>query len=276
MLQPLTVNQRARQSIIELRQRLPTTQREAASTSVVRHIMKHPAFIRARHIALYYPFRGEVSPLELIFKSQSQQQFYLPVTPSSGEALTFKQWQANSPLHSNRLGIKEPMDQAPCIEANSLDLVIMPLVAFDDFGHRLGMGQGFYDLTFAFLNTSEEEADATGPVLLGVAYDFQRVNQLEPESWDVPLHGVVTPHWGVRLFPKKPRKVDTEVDSDAPPKVASEPKEQSREQSEKKQRSDAQNKTKPERFQSKERKPFKPSPKRGEARPNAGTKKQKR
>jgi 5-formyltetrahydrofolate cyclo-ligase len=67
--------------------------------------------------------------------------------------------------------------------------VLTPLVAFDLHGNRLGMGGGFYDRTFEFLN---RHTHWRRPLLIGLAYDFQRVEQLYSHGWDVRLSGVVT------------------------------------------------------------------------------------
>ena len=70
-----------------------------------------------------------------------------------------------------------------------LDLVLVPLVAFDDRGNRLGMGGGYYDQTFAFLSQRQHYRR---PTLLGVAYEFQRLVALPVQAWDIPLDGVAT------------------------------------------------------------------------------------
>ena len=73
--------------------------------------------------------------------------------------------------------------------ARQLDVVIAPLVAFDESLNRLGMGGGYYDRTFAFRKRARV---LRRPVLIGVAYSFQRVDRLQPENWDVPLDVVIT------------------------------------------------------------------------------------
>ncbi len=66
--------------------------------------------------------------------------------------------------------------------------MLVPLTVFDSDCNRLGMGGGYYDSSFAFRQT----AQATAPTLIGVAHEFQRVDKLQPESWDVRLDVVVT------------------------------------------------------------------------------------
>ena len=68
--------------------------------------------------------------------------------------------------------------------------MIVPLVGFDDECHRIGMGRGFYDRAFSFVGRSEPPRR---PRLVGVAFDEQRCERIDPQEWDVALDAVVTP-----------------------------------------------------------------------------------
>ena len=90
----------------------------------------------------------------------------------------------------NRYNILEPeLKNAELIAAENLDLVLVPLVAFDLSGNRLGMGAGFYDTTFSFLNNIKRPSK---PYLLGLAYEWQKLATLEKENWDITLDAVIT------------------------------------------------------------------------------------
>ena len=96
---------------------------------------------------------------------------------------------------TNFFGILEPHLGAR-IDTRRLDIVLTPLVAFDDRGVRIGVGRGYYDRCFQFLrNRSAWQR----PKLLGVAYELQHLPYLERQAWDVPLWGAVT-EAGVRRF----------------------------------------------------------------------------
>jgi 5-formyltetrahydrofolate cyclo-ligase len=114
---------------------------------------------------------------------------YLPViTPR--QSLWFAPYAEGDPLALNRFGIPEPARPGlSLVGARALDLILTPLVAFDDQGHRLGMGGGFYDRTLSFLRQRHAWHK---PRLLGVAHELQRISALTAEPWDVPLDGVAT------------------------------------------------------------------------------------
>jgi 5-formyltetrahydrofolate cyclo-ligase len=95
---------------------------------------------------------------------------------------------AEGATRANHLGIDEPAGACE-IGARWLDLVFLPLVGFDSHGMRLGMGGGYYDRTFAFLNL---RTAWRAPRLVGIAYEFQHIDRIEPAPHDVRLDAVVT------------------------------------------------------------------------------------
>lgn len=97
--------------------------------------------------------------------------------------MRFAIYQPDDPLRTNQYHILEPM-RDDTFSGDELDLVILPLVGFDEKGHRLGMGGGYYDATFA--QTSSK------PFLLGLGYECQKVPELPKDAWDILLNGVLT------------------------------------------------------------------------------------
>ncbi len=89
----------------------------------------------------------------------------------------------------NQYGIPEPRP-VELIDPRSLDLVLTPLVAFDDSGNRLGMGAGYYDRCFAFLG--HRKFWFSPPKLVGVGYSVQHVEPITAAPWDIPLWGIIT------------------------------------------------------------------------------------
>ncbi len=91
-------------------------------------------------------------------------------------------------MERNPFGILEP-SAGPFIDARSLDLVLTPLVAFDDRGIRLGMGGGFYDRCFKFLRIRTAWCK---PKLVGVGFEHQHLPSIRAASWDVRLSCAIT------------------------------------------------------------------------------------
>jgi 5-formyltetrahydrofolate cyclo-ligase len=118
-------------------------------------------------------------------------QVYLPILAGNPqEHLVFAPYRSDTKLKPNRFGIPEPqIGNEELLTPQYLDLVLTPLVAFDASGTRLGMGGGFYDRTFAFLN---HPGHFSKPRLFGLAYELQRVDHLPRQPWDVPLQGIIT------------------------------------------------------------------------------------
>jgi 5-formyltetrahydrofolate cyclo-ligase len=155
------------------------------SNQICNKIRALETYRKAKHLALYFAVNGEVD-LTLLWKTAPLHgKFcYFPVINENDATLSFLPATPATAFKNNRFGIAEPdvsMDQAISLE--QLDLVLLPLVAFDIHCVRLGMGAGYYDRTFANINNTK---------LLGVAYQFQRIDFINPEPWDVALDAVVT------------------------------------------------------------------------------------
>jgi 5-formyltetrahydrofolate cyclo-ligase len=174
------------------RRALPCRDRAAAALAVAQRLATLRVFRTGRRIACYWPYQGELDLHPLMQRIwELRKQCYLPLVSSRyPRTLRFARHEPDALLRLNHLGIAEP--HAPGNErvaAAALDLIIVPLVAFDAAGNRLGWGAGHYDRTLAFLNRRRHWRR---PRLIGVGYDFQRVDNIESAPWDVPLDGVVT------------------------------------------------------------------------------------
>lgn len=153
----------------------------------------------ARRVAAFVAVDAELDPGPFVAAVRpSRRQIFLPVLGPRPGTLSFVRVEAGDLLEPNRYGIPEPR---PGVSANAkfLDLVLVPLVGFDDTGNRLGMGAGYYDRTFAFRRGRRHWF---GPLLIGFAYECQRIDTLPAMPWDVPLDGVVTEE-GVQMFTRR-------------------------------------------------------------------------
>lgn len=187
-----TRRQSVRRDLREQRRALSWPEQRRAAHDLATRMAATRLFRVSRRIALYLPNDGEIDPQPLMQRIWSAgKRCYLPILSRlRHDRLWFAPYTDGTPLASNRFGIPEPMTAAhKWVRAQELDLILMPLVAFDVHGNRLGMGGGFYDKSLAFLRTRTLWRK---PHLVGLAHDFQRVDKLETFAWDVPLQGVVT------------------------------------------------------------------------------------
>ncbi|MFS2069046.1 5-formyltetrahydrofolate cyclo-ligase [Pseudomonas sp. CT11-2] len=169
----------------------PCQQREAAR-GLYKQLAQHPLFRRAKHISLYLPTDGEIDPRLLMRAAQRRgKATYLPVLSAWPRTkMVFQRIRPGEKLKPNRFRIPEPRANiARQRKVWALDLVLLPLVGFDDVGGRLGMGGGFYDRSLAYL---ARRKNWRKPTLLGLAHECQKVQRLAQASWDVPLQGTVT------------------------------------------------------------------------------------
>jgi 5-formyltetrahydrofolate cyclo-ligase len=146
----------------------------------------------SKRIALYLQNDGEIDPSPLVaIANLHHKNCYLPVLrPRFQHGLWFAEQRSSEQLQPNRFGINEPNPhKRRIVPPWALDLILLPLVAFDENGNRLGMGGGFYDYTLAYLNKRKIWRK---PKLIGVAHELQKVKLLQSNPWDVPLDGVIT------------------------------------------------------------------------------------
>ena len=170
----------------ELRQRrrtLSPQDQSAAARTVAIHFARIPGWPTARRIALYLASDGEIdtAPLSADCRAAKKQLFLTVIGEKN--LMEFAEWKPGSELATNRYGIPEPPRSAQRCTAAALDIIVLPLVAWDRTGGRLGMGGGYYDRALAGVN---------GPLLVGLAHAVQQVPQVPRDEWDIPLDYVVT------------------------------------------------------------------------------------
>lgn len=182
-----------RKAIRSRRQSLYAKENRSHGESVSRHLASLAAFRRARRVAVYLSVNGELDTAPLIERLLlKRKQLYLPVLhPFRQGRLLFCQWDGKHPLLANRFGISEPQCRSTTLmmTLRKLDIVIVPLVAFDNALNRIGMGGGYYDRTFGYARSFGRWKR---PLLIGVAHRFQQVEKIEPSPWDVSLDYVIT------------------------------------------------------------------------------------
>ncbi len=148
----------------------------------------NPLFASATIVAAYAPMKDEISPLPAMARANwSDLKLTFPFFVDRDSRMTFR---AGPPVKPGPWGILQPAADA---DIASPDLILMPLVAIDRSGNRIGMGKGHYDRTLPGLR-------AAGARLIGCGWSFQRIDEdLAPDSWDVGLDGFASPD-GLEMF----------------------------------------------------------------------------
>ncbi|RXR04239.1 5-formyltetrahydrofolate cyclo-ligase [Pseudoxanthomonas composti] len=175
-----------RRTLRERRRALPAAQRIAGAEALAARLLALPFLPDRGYVAGYWATDGEIGLHAFQLKLPPGLVYCLPVL--YGEELRFAPWRPGDALVTNRFGIPEP-DLAPssALEPAQMALVVMPLVGFDEAGHRLGMGGGWYDRSFA----ARAHAPAP-PWLVGAAFEAQRVALPPPRPWDVRPDAICT------------------------------------------------------------------------------------
>jgi len=189
----------SRQYFRAQRNTLSSQQQAQHAQALSRHIAQYLRLKRVKNVAIYLPADGELSPLSLL-KSLSHKaiNFYLPILSKLAfQGLKFGLYSDNTVFKENKFKIKEPVLSARQLKnASELDIIFLPLVAYDLQGNRLGMGGGFYDRA---LQIRQCRQNWKKPLLIGLAHTVQQADLLENERWDVPLDGIATEK-GILLF----------------------------------------------------------------------------
>ncbi len=172
-----------RQAAIAQRDAMPADMRQAAAEAIAAR--QFPLAIAPDAIVSgFMPLKSEINPLPLLQKlGEAGASLALPAIAGRGKPLTMRTWQFGAPLYRGQWGIREPKPDAP--EVNP-DIVLVPLLAFDRAGHRIGYGAGYYDMTIARLR-------AIKPVIaVGIAFAAQEIAAVPATPRDARLDLVLT------------------------------------------------------------------------------------
>lgn len=182
----------------EARRRLGPPERADAEAGIVDRLLALDELRDPADVAWYLPTDGEVDLRGAVDALSARgTTLWLPVI-GAARSMRFARWTPDTELALNRYGIPEPAPASsgpaePARRADELDVVIVPCVAVDDRGTRVGFGAGYYDRALGAAPVDRR------PRAIGVAFEVQVVDVLEPAPWDVPLDVVVTETRTVRV-----------------------------------------------------------------------------
>lgn len=174
-----------RKKLIADRTALPPDHARRAAQSLKQHVRDYLGDVAGAVVACYMPFRGEINPIpvaEMIMENKAV--IAMPSVDKNFKHMIFKKWSPGDRTVRNVYGIEEPAPEAETLVPN---ILLLPLVGFDEVGFRLGYGGGYYDRALARLRTMPVKLR-----VVGLAYALQQVASLPYEAHDARLDAVVT------------------------------------------------------------------------------------
>jgi 5-formyltetrahydrofolate cyclo-ligase len=185
LLSPENSKEAHRQAAFQKRLRMPTAAGKLAAHQMMENFLRDVPLKTGAIIAGYWPVNAEINVLPLMV--QLQHKGYacaLPQVVKKNAPLAFLSWNEKMPMRVNAYGIKEPVPTKSVLVRP--DILIVPMLAFDPAGCRMGYGLGFYGLTLRHFK-------ASAPLLaVGTAYDLQKLDGVPPESQDCTMDMIVT------------------------------------------------------------------------------------
>lgn len=167
-----------RRKIKAMRQMLSEVEKINASEEVFARLEKTAAFLMADNVLMYHSLPDELSTHAFLKKWGGRKHFYLPrVNGVNLDILPYDE----SRLELGSFHIEEPTGEN-CVDPSQIELMIVPAVAYDRKGNRLGRGKGFYDRLLGDVTATK----------IGVGYEFQLLDELPAESHDVPMDMIIT------------------------------------------------------------------------------------
>lgn len=194
---------RLRRRMSQLRRTVESDVAESAARRAACALMTLPRIRAARRVGLYAAIPGELDTAPLMeLLRHARRELLLPRVDAVRKRLSFHEVGGAGRLIRGALGIEEPRADAPEVGLTADDVVVVPGLAFDSAGRRLGRGAGYYDRTFAM-------AQGMRPLLVGYAYEFQVVPSVPIAGHDQFVDAIVTEK-GVRWCGLSPCVEDDE------------------------------------------------------------------
>ena len=180
--------ERVREWIKERLKELPEEERKKKSEKIKSHLLNHPWFEKAKHIFIYLSFQKEVDTFPIIRDSlRAGKTVLVPWTVNQKEMIPVILKKLEN-LEKGKWGIPQPVEKSP-FPKDKIELVILPGLAFDKKGNRLGRGKAFYDRFLSSLSPKIKK--------LALAYSFQVIDNLPISNHDIPVEEIITENGGV-------------------------------------------------------------------------------
>lgn len=178
-----------RKEILTKRKNIDTAEKEEMDKKILDRFFESKYYKEAKKIFIYISYDSEIDTIKIIDKAfKDGKRIYVPRTEFESRLMDAVEITSFDNLIKSSYGILEPSINTPYINPNELDLIVVPGVAFDKKGGRMGYGAGFYDRYFKKINKNNIEKITK----LALAYDFQVLEEVPMSAQDVPVDYIIT------------------------------------------------------------------------------------
>ncbi len=174
-----------RRKFFELRRSLSDKDHHEKSKSLSSHLIKHLNELKSQSVFCYFPFKGEPNIKDVLLAHYDQYSLALPVVEPQLEEMDFLPWLKEEELHLNQYGIPQPQKgkDAVALSPDENTIILIPALAIDQMGYRLGYGGGYYD---RYLFTYPMS------IKVGIIFEDFLVDELPRDQWDMALDFIIT------------------------------------------------------------------------------------
>ena len=173
------------------RRALPADARDRRSAEICQRVLELPEWAEAKTVLAFVSMRREVQTGNIVRAAWAQgKRVATTRMTASRDDLELREWEEDTELEESGMMFLQPGERAAPIEEASVDLVLVPALAVDERGHRIGYGKGFYDRLLPRL---------TRALRVALVFDFERIVEVPNHSGDVPVHLLITDQHTLRL-----------------------------------------------------------------------------
>lgn len=178
-----------RKDILEVRRSMDIDKKDTYDTLIEKSFFESSFYKEAKNIFIYISYDSEINTKRIINRAINERKnIYVPRTEFDTKLMNAVKINDFSNLVESRYGILEPKKEEPFIDPNELDIIVVPGVAFDKNGGRIGYGAGYYDRYFKRIN----EKNKARITKLALIYDFQLIDEVPTDEEDVLIDAVLT------------------------------------------------------------------------------------
>jgi 5-formyltetrahydrofolate cyclo-ligase len=178
-----------RKKILTQRKNINTVEKQEMDNKILDKFYKSEYYRKAKKIFIYVSYDSEINTKAIINKALiDNKKIYVPRTEFKTRLMDAVEITSLGDLIENKYGILEPEIKKPHINPNELDLIVVPGLAFDRCGGRIGYGAGFYDRYFKKIS----QDNIKEIIKLSLAYDFQILEKVPMNAQDIPVNCIIT------------------------------------------------------------------------------------